>query len=119
MTKTVFLKEGDLQTTTLLLDGSNQGVVRVPGNGGSKAKARGIIHITARSKRFESKEDSKVLREGNRAKFLGKDLNDLGILAVRIVNAKVFSVTSPTNRHIRWRCFRMKAFQYSLVQNLK
>lgn len=64
MTKTIFLKEGDLQTTTLLLDGSNQRVVRVPGNSGSKTKARGIIHITARSKRFESKEDRKSLTKG-------------------------------------------------------
>ena len=46
MTEAVFLEEGNLQTAALTLDGGNERVVRVPGNGGGEISTGRVIDIT-------------------------------------------------------------------------
>ena len=64
MTETVFLEEGDLQATTLALDGGDEGVVRVPGDGGGEISTRRVVDITTISERWILSGSD--LRSGNR-----------------------------------------------------
>ena len=51
MTEAVFLEEGNLQAAALTLDGGNERVVRVPGNGGGEISTGRVIDVTTKGKK--------------------------------------------------------------------